>query len=142
MSKSGLAVVASEIDTDGHKFGLADFDYDSFKAYKWLNHMSLDLLNFDLGIILDDDFDFFFFFLFDLNQVIMPNQTEALDDLICFSRKARKNLFKHFNNVVVIYLLEFLSKFGKAQYDIIVKLVQLFNMKNRSEKRLFHSIGK
>ncbi len=101
--------MASEINTDGHKFSLADFDYDPLKAYEWLNHMSLDFLNFDLGIILDDEFDFFVFFLFDLNQVIMPNQTETLDDLICFSRKARKNLFKHFNNVVVIYLLEFLS---------------------------------
>jgi hypothetical protein len=104
--------------------------------------MSLDFLNFDLGIILDDEFDFFFFFLFDLNQVIMPNQTEALDDFIGFSRKARKNLFKHFDNVVVIYLLDFLGKFGKAQYDIIVKLVQLFNMKDRSEKILFHRICK
>jgi hypothetical protein len=34
MSKSGLTVMASEINTDGHKFGLANFDYDSFKAYE------------------------------------------------------------------------------------------------------------
>jgi hypothetical protein len=34
MSKSGLAVMASEINTDGHKFSLADFDYDPLKAYE------------------------------------------------------------------------------------------------------------
>jgi hypothetical protein len=142
MNKSGFTVMTGEINTDRHKFGLADFDNNAFKADKRLNHVSLDLLNFDFRVILDDEFNFFFFFLFDLNQVIVPNQTETLDDFISFRRKAGKNLFKHFRDVVAIDLFKFLSKFGKAQYDIIVKLVQLFNMKDRSEKSLFHGMGK
>ena len=65
--------MASEFNVSGHKFGLVDFDNDGFERDKGFNHVSLDLVDIYLWVILNDKLDLFFFFLFDLNQVVVPD---------------------------------------------------------------------
>ena len=134
--------MAVEFDTGGHEFGLVDFENNGLKADERLDHMSLDFFDFDFRVILDDEFDFLFFFLFDLNQVIVPDETETLDDFIGLSGKAGEDFLKDINNIIVINFLKFVGQFGKVQCDIIIELVILLDMKERIKEVLFHGVCK
>ena len=104
--------MTSKLNAGGHKFGLVDFNNDGFKWDEWFDHMGLDLVDINLRVILDNELDFFLLFLFDLNQVIMPDNTKTLNNLVSFSRKAAKYFFEYFTDIIALYFLQFLSQFG------------------------------
>jgi hypothetical protein len=91
--------------------------------------MGLDLVDIDLRVILDDELDLFLLFIFDLNQLIVPDNTKTLDNLVSFCRKARKYFLEYFTDIIALYFLHFLSQFGIVQDHIIVELVIFLNYK-------------
>lgn len=142
MNKSGFAVMAEEIDANGHKFGLIDLDDDGFKGEKWLYIVGFDnLVYFNDWVILDYEFDFFLLFLFDLNQVIVPDETKTLDNFVGLGREAAKDLFEDINELIIVNFFEFVGEFGKVQDDIIVKFFVFLDLKEWREESLFHGMG-
>jgi hypothetical protein len=112
-----------KLNASRHEFGLVDFDNDCFERDKGFDHVGLDLFDIYLRVILDDELDLFFLFLFDLNQVVMPDKTQALDDFVSFSRKAGEDFFEYFADIIALNVLQFLGQFWIVQAHIIVKLV-------------------
>ena len=105
-------------------------------------HVRFYLVYVYLGILAHQQLNLALLFLLDLNQIAVHNNTQTLDDLISFMRKAIKYLFKDIRNLISLHFIKFLVHPTIVKLNNIKKPISTIDLHQANKKLVFNSMRK